>query len=196
MARKTFKTVPYRRRREEKTNYKKRISLIKSNQPRLVIRRSLNNLIVQIIEFDPKGDRILIEAQAKNLAEFGWKSLTGNIPSSYLTGYLAGIKAKKAKLKADPIFDLGPQTSTKGSRIYAAVKGFIDSGYELNAKDTIFPDQARIKGTHIENYAKHLKETDPSLYEKRFSSYLKNKIDPTSLSKQFETSKQKIGELK
>ena len=40
--------LPYRRKREGRTNYKKRLALLKSGQPRLVIRRSNRYLQFQL----------------------------------------------------------------------------------------------------------------------------------------------------
>lgn len=46
--------VPFRRRREGKTNYHKRLKLLKSKKPRLVVRKTLNHHIAQIVVYDPK----------------------------------------------------------------------------------------------------------------------------------------------
>jgi large subunit ribosomal protein L18 len=51
--------VPFKRRRENKTNYYKRFAMLKSGKPRLVIRASNKNLYLQLIEFDKKGDRVI-----------------------------------------------------------------------------------------------------------------------------------------
>jgi len=42
--------VPYRRRRDRKTDYEKRKSLILSNAPRLVVRTTNKHTIVQVTE--------------------------------------------------------------------------------------------------------------------------------------------------
>ena len=52
--------VPFRRRREGKTDYRKRLKLLLSRKPRLVVRKSLNNIIAQIVEYDEKGDRVVV----------------------------------------------------------------------------------------------------------------------------------------
>jgi large subunit ribosomal protein L18 len=41
--------VPWRRRREGKTNYYKRLKLIRSGKPRLVVRRTNKYIIAQIV---------------------------------------------------------------------------------------------------------------------------------------------------
>ena len=68
----TFK-MPFRRRREGKTNYKKRLKLLLSKKPRLVVRKSLKYIRAQIVEFDKKGDKTLASAFSRELKKLGWK---------------------------------------------------------------------------------------------------------------------------
>jgi len=139
--------MQFKRRRENKTNYRKRIALLKSDKTRLVIRRSLSNITVQFVNFLPKGDETIASATSAELKKLGW-SRTGNIPASYLTGLLAGKKAKDKKID-EAILDLGLNISTKGSRIYAALKGVLDSGIKVPHSEDILPSEDRIKGKHI-----------------------------------------------
>ena len=139
--------MQHKRRRNLKTNYKKRLALIKSEKARLVIRKRLNNISVQFINFDSKGDKTIACAFSTELKKLGWKFSLGNIPSAYLTGLLAGNKAK-GKIK-EAVLDIGLQTSIKGSRIYSALKGVLDSGVNVNHSENILPSEDRIKGLHI-----------------------------------------------
>ena len=139
--------MQHKRRRNLKTNYKKRLALIKSEKARLVIRKRLNNISVQFINFDSKGDKTIASAFSTELKKLGWKFSLGNIPSAYLTGLLAGNKAK-GKIK-EAVLDIGLQTSIKGSRIYSALKGVLDSGVNVNHSENILPSEDRIKGLHI-----------------------------------------------
>jgi large subunit ribosomal protein L18 len=139
--------VSFKRRREEKTNYKKRLALLKSEKTRLVIRKSLSNISIQFINFKPTGDEALVSAVSTELKKFGW-TRGGNIPAAYLTGLLAGKKAKEKNIK-EAVLDLGLQTSTKGSRLYAALKGVVDSGVNVPHSKDILPSEERINGKHI-----------------------------------------------
>jgi large subunit ribosomal protein L18 len=139
--------VPFKRRRENKTNYRKRLALLKSKKTRLVIRRSLSNISVQFINFMPAGDQTVAEANSTELKKLGWIR-TGNVPASYLTGLLAGKKAKNKKIE-EAVLDMGLQISTKGSRIYAALKGVLDSGIKVPCSEEILPSEDRIRGKHI-----------------------------------------------
>ena len=80
--------VQFRRKRESKTDYKKRIKLLLGNKARAVIRKSLNHISIQLIKYNPKGDIIIISAHSRELKELGWEANTSNIPAAYLTGLL------------------------------------------------------------------------------------------------------------
>ena len=139
--------IPLKRRRENKTNYKKRLALLKSEGTRLVIRKSLSNMMVQFVDFNVKGDQTVACAFSTELKKLGWEK-TGNLPAAYLTGLLAGKKAREKKIES-AVLDLGLQTSTKGSRLYAALKGVIDSGVNVPHSEKVLPSEDRIKGKHI-----------------------------------------------
>lgn len=139
--------MPLKRRREQKTDYKKRLALLKSGATRLVIRKSLSNIAVQFVEFDPKGDKTVVCTFSTELKKLGWDK-TGNVPAAYLTGLLAGKKAREKKIE-NAVLDLGLQSSTKGSRLYAALKGVIDAGVNVPHSEEILPTEDRIRGEHI-----------------------------------------------
>jgi len=179
-----------KRRREKKTDYAQRLKLLKSGKPRLVVRVSLRNVLMQIVQYEPRGDKILTSILTKDLKKFGW--LGGcNLPAAYLTGLLAGYKILKKGIN-EAILDIGLQMSTKGNKIYAAVKGCKDAGLKIPIDENIIPPEERINGKSIENYARLLKENDLERYEKQFSSYLKNGLKPENISKHFEEVKNKI----
>ena len=183
-------SVPLRRRRENKTDYRKRLKLLKSKTPRFVVRKSLNATVCQIVKYDTKGDVTVVTATSTDLKKQGWKGHGGNISSAYLTGYLCGLKAKKKKIK-DAVLDAGLYRSTKGSRIYAALKGALDAGLEIPHSDKILPKDDRISGRHVEEYAKKL-STDKDKYNIIFSYYIKNKLSPESITKHFTEVKSKL----
>ena len=177
--------VQKRRKLEGKTNYKKRLKLLLSKKLRLVVRPSLKNIIVQIAEYYPKGDKIVVSAHSKELEKFGWKFNCGNIPAAYLTGLLIGSKAKTKEIK-QCILDIGFNKPVKGSRIFACLKGAIDAGIEIPASKNVFPSENRIKGEHITKYAKQSKN------KSQFLRYNNKGLDISQLSKTVEDIKNKI----
>ena len=60
-------TVPFRRKREGRTYYKKRLKILGSSKCRLVVRKSLKNLQASIVEYSPKGDKTIFTISAKTL---------------------------------------------------------------------------------------------------------------------------------
>ncbi len=183
----------FRRRHEGKTDFHKRLKLLKSRKLRIVIRASNNHVRVQLVQSKLGGDKILISAFSKELtSKYGWNVNTGNIPAAYLTGYLAGLRAKKQNIQ-EGIFDLG--VFYHRNRVLAACKGLIDAGINIPYREEFFPEslEERIKGIHIEDYAKTLKSNAPEIYEQLFSGYLnKNKINPMKISQMITDSSKKI----
>ena len=159
----TFK-MPFRRRREGKTNYKKRLKLLLSKRPRLVVRKSLKYIRAQIVEFDKKGDKTLVSAFSKELKKLGWKYACDNLPAAYLTGLLIGKRALEKGI-SEAVLDMGLYPSTKGSRIYACVKGALDAGLKIPCSEEVLPSEERIKGMHIANYLEKFKDL-PEEFEK------------------------------
>jgi len=142
--------VPFRRRREGKTDYRARLALVKSKLPRAVVRMSLRNIQVQLIEFEMNGDKILVSSTTTELKKYGWSRAKCNVPSAYLTGYIAG---KRALLKGieKAVLDIGLRRPTNGNRSFAALKGMLDAGLDIPHGKDIFPSDERIRGEHIDS---------------------------------------------
>lgn len=183
--------VKFKGKRKHKTNYRKRLALVKSGLPRLVVRKSTSKITVQLIKYSKKGDTTIAYANSKDLIKYGWKVNLKNLPSSYLTGLLCGLKSVKKKIKK-AILDTGLHPNIKNSRIYAALLGAIDAGLSISYDEKIFPKKERIKGKHIADYAAELKKSNLEKYKRLFSDYLKKKFKPEDIEKHFEEIKNKI----
>ncbi|RJS91127.1 50S ribosomal protein L18 [Candidatus Bathyarchaeota archaeon] len=178
--------VPYRRRREGKTNYRRRKKLILSGLPRLVARKTNKHIIAQIIEARVEGDRVIASAHSSELRKkYGWLGSLKNLPAAYLTGLLCGFKALNKGVKK-AILDIGLHSPSKGARVFAVLKGCVDAGVEIPHSEEILPDENRIKGQHISDYASMLSST-PEIYSKRFSDYLSRGLPPEEIVKHFST---------
>jgi len=183
--------VPYRRRREGKTDYHRRKKLLISGLPRLVARKTNKHIIAQIVEASIEGDRVLASAHSSELRKkFGWLGSLKNLPAAYLTGLLCGYRALKRNIKK-AILDIGLQTPSKGARVFAVMKGCIDVGIEIPHGEEILPSEERIKGQHISDYASILSST-PEVYSKRFSEYLSRGLRPENIVEHFSVVKKKI----
>ena len=161
--------VPFRRRREGRTDYYLRRKLVISGLPRLVARKTLKHTITHIVIAQPEGDKTLVYAHSKELVQkYGWLGGTGNLPAAYLTGLLVGHKALKAGIKK-AILDIGLHRPTKGNRVFAVLKGAVDAGLEIPHGEEILPDDSRIRGEHIAKYAELLEQF--GIFCDVFSSY-------------------------
>ena len=183
-------TVPFRRKREGRTYYKKRLKILLSKRPRLVVRESLRNFYVSIVNYNPKGDKILLTVSSKLLVKSGWKGDTANLSSAYLVGFMAGKKAIQKGVK-ESVLDLGMNNSVKGSRLYAAVAGALDAGLKIPCNPEVLPPKDRISGGHIVKYAQLLKNNKQA-YERHFSNYIKRGLAPEDAVNHFNEIKGKI----
>lgn len=146
------KTVLYRRKREKRTNYHKRLKQLLSRKPRVVVRLTNSKIIAQIVEYAPQGDRILAALDSSLLKKRGWKFSCKNIPAAYLTGYLLGKEASGKCQEA--VLDTGFNRGQKKGRIYAFLKGLLDAGMNIpHGGEDIFPDEERIRGKHLKTDA-------------------------------------------
>jgi large subunit ribosomal protein L18 len=143
--------VPFRRRREGKTNYHVRYKLILSKKPRVVVRKSNASTTLQLVMAEQTGDKTLLTVNSRQLQDFGYTFSKSNLPAAYLTGLLFGKKMLALGI-SEGIADIGLHASTKGNRIYAAVKGVVDAGVDVPHSPEIFPAEERISGKHIKEY--------------------------------------------
>ncbi|MEM1586265.1 MAG: 50S ribosomal protein L18 [Candidatus Bathyarchaeia archaeon] len=192
MAKGPVYTVPYRRRREGKTDYKLRKKLIMSKIPRLVVRKSNRNFIAQVVMATVIGDVVIVSAHSHELRKrFGWLGSLNNLPAAYLIGLLCGLRAAAKGIKR-AILDIGLHMPSRGAAVFAAMKGFIDAGVEVPYDETILPDESRMRGEHIAKYAELLVSTNMEKYTRYFSEYLARGLPPEKLPEHFETVKERI----
>jgi large subunit ribosomal protein L18 len=143
-----------RRRKENKTDYLKRLKLLKGEKPRIVFRKTNRFIISEYITSKEAQDRVVFGFDSRKLNEYGWpKDAQGSLKSttaSYLIGYLTGKSIIKQKLDT-PILDAGMNQAIHKNKIYSFIKGLIDSGIKINCEKEFFPEDSRIKGQHLKN---------------------------------------------
>jgi large subunit ribosomal protein L18 len=172
-----------RRRREVRTDYHQRLRLLKSGKPRLVARLSKQHVRAQLVTTGPDGDETQASAHSADLAEHGWEAPTGNLPSAYLTGVLAGKRALDAGLE-EAVLDIGLNSPTPGSKVFAVQEGAIDAGLEIPHNDDVLPEWPRNRGEHIAEYDEQL---DEPLYSGEF--------DAADLPDHFDTLREELLDL-
>jgi large subunit ribosomal protein L18 len=139
--------VAFRRRREGKTDYRRRLALLKSGETRVVVRTSNTNVVVQFVGYTEAGDQVVATAEARELPEMGYKTAGNNTPSAYLTGLLAAKRAKEAGV-GNGVLDIGRANPHKGGVVFGALKGVIDGGVKVPAGD-VFPTEDRLRAEHL-----------------------------------------------
>lgn len=152
-------------------------------------------MTVQVITAHPEGDRTVAAANTIQLVrDFDWKAGTCNLPAAYLTGLLLGLRAQKKNITW-AVLDVGFQAVVYGSRIFASLKGIVDSGLHVAHNEIVFPSEERIRGEHIARYSELLQESeeeDMEKHEHQFSNYKKRSLSPGNVPKHFEQTKKKI----
>ena len=138
-----------KRRKQYKTDYGKRLKLLKGEKPRVVFRRTNKYILAQYVESEEAKDKVILGMSSKKLMEYGWpKDAQGSLKSitaCYLIGYLIGKKIIDNKLEK-PIIDFGMIRMIHKGKSYAFIKGIIDSGLKISCKEEAFPEEERIKG--------------------------------------------------
>jgi len=141
-----------RRKLEGKTDYGKRLKLLKSHSPRLIFRKTNRYIIAQYITSREAQDKIEIGITSKKLKSFGWpdefQGSLKSLPAAYLTGLLMGREINKKRLKV-PIVDFGMMRVIAKSRGYAFLKGITDAGVKIKCNEKQFPEEERIQGKNL-----------------------------------------------
>ena len=180
-----------RRRRENRTDYLARKKLLLSGHPMLVTRRTSNYVYVSICLASGKGEVTLASASSKELAEdFNLVGLR-NLPSAYLTGLLAGRRAREKNLET-AVVSLGPAWSSNASIPFAVAQGCTDAGLEVPVGGQAKVAQDRLRGQHIAQFSKKLREMDDERPGTVFSRYARLGVDPQSLPEAIDSIKLRI----
>jgi large subunit ribosomal protein L18 len=105
--------------------------------------------MVSLTDYDPKGDKVLAAAESPELERVGFpKSSLTSTTASYLTGYLAGLRAKEAGA-TEAVLDAGLRHPSQGGRLLSALKGLLDAGVEIPHGEGAFPSNDRLNGKHL-----------------------------------------------
>jgi len=183
----------FKRKRKGLTDYRKRLKILTSRKPRLVVRKSLKNMQAAIVEYNEKGDKVKVAAHTAQLRKLGWQFSAGNIPASYLVGYLLAKKSLKQNVQ-EAVLDIGMHKAIHGGRIFAVLAGAVDGGLQVAHGSDALPSKERLNGKHIQSYATQLKKED-ALYKKQFGVYLLQKHDPEMITKNFDDVKKAIEKM-
>lgn len=132
--------VKFRRRREGKTDYRARKFLTfqqknKYNTPkyRFVVRPTNRNIIVQVISPSFVGDRVLCQAQSKELSHYGLKAGFTNYAAAYATGLLLARRLL-AKLDLDKTYQGVTKITGQAFDVYKDMETRQSNNEEIHKK--------------------------------------------------------------
>lgn len=196
-----------------------------SKKHRLIVRFTNSKVICQIAYATMTGDFIVAQATSKELAKYGVNVGLTNFSAAYLTGLLCGrrmmttYKVDKYALdtpvvgESGPVnfseedgdrrftvhLDVGINATTKGAKVFAAMKGCSDSGvlvpfsekclFGYDSEEEKWDSEAfkaRALGCHVAEYMKLIQSEDQDAYQRQFGEYIKNGIDADNLSATYE----------
>ncbi len=141
----------YARREHGLTDYRRRLKLLRGGQPRAVVRVTNTQVICQLVAYEPNGDKVIAAATGASIvSDFKWPKDASrkSVPACYIAGMALAKKASDAG-HGSAVLDIGLSASTKGNRVFAALKGMVDGGLEIPHGEEILPDDGRIAGNHI-----------------------------------------------
>lgn len=191
---------------------------------RLVVRFTNTDVITQIVYARIKGDVVMTAAYSHELPQFGLEVGLTNYAAAYCTGLLLARRhltslrlAKKYegktkvtgedwKYEPDELeatggpkpfrcfLDIGLVRTTRGNRVFSALKGACDGGLDIPHSETRFAgydakkeslDTKKLRrylfGGHVADYMKKLQKDDPEKYKKQFSFYIKKNVGPADM---------------
>jgi len=147
-----------KRRKEGRTDYKSRLSALKSDNPRLVIRKTNRYILAQMVKSEIAQDNVIISVSSKELIKFGWPSekrgSLKNRMACYLTGLLLAKRSKDKKAN----LDIGMQRNVHKGRIYSTLKGAIEGGMEIKFDEKALPDESYFEMEELKKAFEKIKE--------------------------------------
>ncbi|ADM11690.1 60S ribosomal protein L5 [Encephalitozoon intestinalis ATCC 50506] len=196
---------------------------------RLVVRITKSRVICQITGAYMDGDRVMVYADSSELKKYGINFGLTNYSAAYATGFLIGRRALTAlsldgvygpkeidgtysitedvdgERKAPKVFlDIGLARSTKGAKVFGAMKGASDAGLNIPHSEVKFYGYQedgsfdakelhdRIFGYNVSEYMQKLRDSDEEKYKTQFSDYIKKGISAEDIPQIYKSALDKI----
>ncbi len=211
--------VKYRRRRAAKTDYQQRRRLIiqdknkyASPKYRFVVRRTNKKILCQIFYATLQGDKVLCQANSKELIKFGLTAGLTNYAACYCTGLLCARRlltqlkmgelytgeveatggyydvfkqaAGKERRPFKAFLDVGLTRTTIGNRVFGALKGACDGGLAIPHSKNIFPGYKKVEKKETFDVQKH-REHIFGMHVQNYMEHLKSEEGADRQKKQF-----------
>jgi large subunit ribosomal protein L5e len=206
---------------------------------RLIVRITNRQVICQVAYATLLGDIVVAAASSKDLAAYDIEVGLKNYSAAYCTGLLCARRCLKkygldkmfeGKKEIDgeeyhieddeeaerkpfkAILDVGIASTSKGCRLWGALKGAVDGGLHVPHNAKKFPGfeaseekgveskydaeahKERIFGGHVGEYMSMMKEEDPTKYEAHFAKFIEAGIDAEKLEDMYSDAHAQIRE--
>jgi large subunit ribosomal protein L5e len=129
----------------------------------------------------------------------GAEEVTGEIPSVEDEGRTFYVESLEERRPFRCVLDVGVRPTTRGARLFGALKGASDGGLDIPHSEKRFPGydaesksydagvhRDRIFGGHIRDHMSELRGEDADAYEKHFATYVKNGVGADDLEDLYE----------
>lgn len=147
--------VKFRRRREERTDFRHRLREVVSDKPRVVVKLSNRYIWASLVFYKETGDVIKTTLSSKVLIKKGFLGSLKNTPSAYAFGLLCAKEFLKHSKEG--IIDLGRRHFQKGGRISAFIKGLVEGGMQVGFSEEAAPSKERLEGKHLKSKIDYVK---------------------------------------
>lgn len=187
---------------------------------RLVVRRTNSKIIVAVVQAFITGDRVVSYADSSELKNYGVDFGLTNYFAAYATGMLCARRAlqqldggmdklyqpmrevgeycvtedKEGERRAYKVYlDIGLARSSRGARVFAAMKGASDAGLHIPHSESKFfgftdedgLDSAKLRDRIFSKptveYMLKLRDSDSEAYKKQFGQYIEKGIKPEDI---------------
>jgi large subunit ribosomal protein L5e len=110
-----------------------------------------------------------------------------------VTGETFEIEEEDGKRPFRALLDVGLTRCTTGNKVFAVMKGAVDGGINVPHNEKRFPAyskeegfdpeqlKSRILGNHVSEYMEYLIEEDEDRYNKQFSAYIREGLEPDAI---------------
>lgn len=174
----------------------------------LCARRLLNKLSVKV---DESGEKVTLASLYEGSAECTGELSTDTDEANkrkYFVNELDRDEDGEVRIRPFRCFlDVGIQRTSKGCRIFGALKGAVDGGLDIPHNEKLFPGYSKedgqvaydpeehkdkIMGVSLAEYMGELQDEDQDKYNTLFANYLKNEITEDNLTETIEATLEAI----
>lgn len=121
-------------------------------------------------------------------------------------GEMFHVEEEEGRRPFTALLDIGLVRTSTGNKVFSVMKGAVDGGMNIPHNEKRFPAyskeegfdpeelKGRILGNHVSEYMNYLLEEDEDAYQKQFSRYISDGIEPDAIEDMYLEAHKKIRE--